>query len=145
MSAITVTAAQVAPVNETEPEIKTYIAAAAITAGQAVYENSAGKVDLAKADAVGTAKCVGIALRTVGAGQAVSVLQRGTIAGFTLSGAYASDVYVSAATAGSLDSAIITGTGNVVTPVGMVTSMSDADLTKVLWIDIDLLRVPVAL
>lgn len=145
MTAIVATAAQVAPVNETQPEIKAYIAAAAITAGQAVYVTSTGKVNLAKADAVGTAKCVGIALQTVGAGSAVDVIQRGGLAGLAMSGAYGAAVYVSAATAGTLDDAIITGTGNVVTPIGVVSSMSDPDLTKVLWVAVDLLRLPVAL
>jgi hypothetical protein len=146
MATLTATAAQVSPVNETQCEMPTYVAAVALTAGQAVYVNSSGKVDLARANAVGTSKCAGVALRTVGANQAIEVLQRGSMAGLDLSGvAYGGVVYLSSATAGALDGAIITGTGNVVTPVGVVKPMPDDSLTKVLWVDIDLGRAPVAL
>lgn len=147
MANLTATASQVSIVNETEPEIRTYIAAAAITAGQAVYLNSAGKVDLARGNAVGTAGCVGLALNTTGANQAVAVLQRGAFTGFDLSGmAYGAKAYVSSANAGAVADTIVSGSGNVVTPVGQVVSMSDPpDYTKVLWVDIDLTRVPTAL
>jgi hypothetical protein len=146
LALLTSTANQVSPVNEIDPEITTYKAAVAITAGQWVYLNSAGKVDLARGNAVGTAQCVGTALQTVGAGQAVNVLQRGSIAGFDLSSlAYGAVVYLSSATAGGADGAIITGTGNVVSPLGMVKAMTDPALTKVLWVNCDLLRAPVAL
>jgi hypothetical protein len=138
MAAITTTAAQVAIVGEVEPEIRTYIAAAAITAGQAVYLDSTGKVNLARANAVSTSYFVGIALRSVSAGQAVSVLQRGSLVGFDLSGvAYNGFVHLSSGTAGGLDTAAATGTGNVVAPVGRVVSMPDMGiLTKVLFVNV---------
>lgn len=146
MADLTVTAAQVSPVNETQYEGRAYMAATAITAGQAVYVTSAGKINLARANAVGTARFVGIALRTVGAGQVVNVIQRGSVAGFDLSGmAYGATVYLSDATAGALGDTVNSGTGNVVTPVGQVLPMSDSDYTKVLWVAASHTFVPVAL
>jgi hypothetical protein len=146
MALITSTTNQVAAVNEIDPEITTYKAAVALTPGQWVYLNSAGKVDLARANGVATAQCVGVVLQTVGPNQAVNVLQRGSVAGFDLSAlAYGAVVYLSSATAGGADGAIITGTGNVVTPLGTVKAMTDPALTKVLWVNCDLLRAPAAL
>jgi hypothetical protein len=47
MSAVALTAAQIAPVFADECEIRTFIAAVAITAGQPLYVNSSGDADLA--------------------------------------------------------------------------------------------------
>ncbi len=144
MADLTLTVAQVSPVNDVEYEAPTYLAAAALTLGTPVYVNSSGNVAAAQGNAVGTSRCVGIVIAQQGL--ATTVLQRGRLAGFDLSGmAYGANAYLSSATAAKLQDAIVTGTGNVVTPVGVVVPMSDADLTKVLWVDIDLLRVPTAL
>lgn len=129
MADITSTAAQVAPVFPMEARIRSYIAAVAITAGQAVYRNSAGKADLADANGSGTLQFRGIALSTVGAGAAVSVLEEGEVYGFTLSGAYDSLAYVSN-TAGALADAA--GSTSIV--AGRVTNLTDGSLTKVLYI-----------
>lgn len=133
MADITVTAAQVAPVFTDEAEIYDMIAAVAITAGQAVYQNTAGKAALADANAgSGAELLVGIALNAAGAGQAVSVLKRGALAGYTLSGvAYGGTVYLSD-TAGALADAPST-TKSIA--VGKVQSMSNSDLTKVLYVE----------
>ena len=133
MAVIALTAAKIARVFPEKDLVFDFIAAAAITAGQAVYINSAGKVDLADASVAGTSRAVGIALNAAGAGQAVSVLMRGHIAGFTLSGmAYDAIAYVSDTT-GSLDDAA----GTVSVAVGRVFPLSDKSLTKVLYVDFE--------
>ena len=131
MADITVTAAQVARPFPEKDMVFDFIAAVAITAGKGVYINSAGKVDLASGGAAGTSRIAGIALNAAGAGQAVSVLIRGHIAGFALSGlAYDAVLYVSN-TAGSLGDAA----GTVSVTVGRVVPLSDKALTKVLYVD----------
>lgn len=132
MSDITVTAAQVAPVFPEKALIFDLIAAATITAGQAVYRDTAGKAALADADAgSGKQAFAGIALNGAGAGQAVSVLIQGHVYGFTLSGAYGSGAFLSD-TAGALADA--PSTTNPVR-AGQVVALSDANLTKVLYVE----------
>lgn len=133
MADLTLTAAQVGPVFPSEAEIFDMIAAVAITQGQAVYQNSAGKAALADADAgSGAEQFRGIALNGAGVGQAVSVLKRGHLYGFTLTAlAYDGPAYLSN-TAGAL--ADTPSTTNAVR-AGRVTAMSDANLTKVLYVD----------
>ena len=136
MADIVVTAAQVGVVNPAECEIHDFIAAAAITAGQAVYLTSSGTVNLADANAAGLQQFRGIALKSVGAGQPVSVLKRGRVYGFTISGlAYDAAVYLSD-TAGALADAVGTMTVNC----GRVTALTDPGKTKVLYIEADWLR-----
>ncbi len=133
MADLAVTAAKVAPVFPEQAEIRTYIAAAAISAGQAVYINSSGKVDLADADASSSTEHFrGIALETVGAGQPVSILRRGEVYGFDLSGvAFDAQVYVSD-TAGSLADAA--GTTSLV--AGRCQPLADSvNINKVLMIN----------
>ncbi len=78
MTAITSIAAQVQPTHK-DAEIRSFVAAAAITAGQPVYIDANGKVNLADANGAGAAKFRGIALESVGAGSPVSVLRRGEV------------------------------------------------------------------
>jgi len=128
MTAITKTAAQVGPIWPLEARIRTRIAAEALTAGECVYINSNGKAVKTNAGAAGTAKFRGVALQTVGAGQAVDVQSDGEIGGFAVSGlAYDAVVYLSD-TAGAFD----TAAGTVSVVAGRVVPMSDKDLTKVL-------------
>jgi hypothetical protein len=139
MADLAPTAAQVAPVNETQYVAKTFIAAVAITAGQAVYENSSGKAALARANATGTVQAfLGIATHSAAAGKPVEVMIQGSIYGMNITGmAYGAHAYVSSATAGAVADTIVTGTGNFVVPVGRVMSMTDgSDLTKVLFVDV---------
>ena len=86
MAAVTVTAALVGLVDPLKAKVKTYIAAEAITAGQPVFVDTNGKVQLADANAAGEYQFRGIALKTVGLGSAVDVLQEGEMYGATLSG-----------------------------------------------------------
>ncbi len=130
MADLVVTAAQVAAVFPQEARIRSYIAAATITAGQGVYRNSAGKADLADANGSGTLQFRGIALNGGGAGQAIDVLEDGEVFGFTIAGAYDSLVYVSN-TAGALADAA----GGTSIVAGRVTCLTDGStLTKILYI-----------
>lgn len=136
MGDITVTAAQVAACFPDKAEIVDMIAAATITAGQAVYVTSAGKANLGDANGSGTLQFRGIALNGGGAGQAISVLKKGHCYGFTLSGmAYDAIAYLSN-TAGALG----TSAGATSINCGRVVPLSDADLTKVLYVEADWLR-----
>ena len=96
MTDIALVAAQIAPVYPEKAEIFDAIAAATITAGQALYFASAGKVHLADASGSGTLQFRGIALNGGGAGQAISVLKKGHCYGFTVSGvAYDAALFLS--------------------------------------------------
>lgn len=129
MADITVTAAKVAPVFADECRIRTYVAGATITAGQAVYRNSSGDANLADANGSGTLQFRGVALNGGGTGQAISVLEEGECYGFTLAGAYDSLAYVSN-TAGALADAA----GGTSIVAGRVVCLADPDRTKVLYI-----------
>lgn len=129
MTALTVTAAQVGVIDPTKSTIKSYMTVAAITRGQAVYQTTAGLAGVADANGSGTKQFRGIALKTVGAGEPVDVLEDGEVFGFDLSGLdYDALVYLSD-TAGSLD----TAAGTVSVACGRVNALTDTPtLTKVL-------------
>jgi hypothetical protein len=132
MTDIALTATQIALVYPQEAEVFDYIAGVALTAGQPVYLAATGKVSPADGNGSGTTKVRGIALQTVGAGQAVSVVKRGHLYGFTISGlAYDAVVYLSD-TAGKLADA-----PSATTParIGRVVPLPDNSLTKVLYVD----------
>lgn len=132
MSAIALTAAQIATPYPSKAEIYSLTAAEAITAGQAVYVNSNGLAALADASGAGTLVDVGIALDAAGAGQAVSVLYRGFCTGFTVSGlAVGALAYVSD-TAGGLD----TAAGSVSSTIGRVRVINQSGSpTKCLYVE----------
>ena len=131
MAAVTVTAALVGLVDPLKCTVKTYIAAEAMVAGQPVFVDTNGKVQLADANAAGEYQFRGLTLQSVGAGTAVDVLQKGEMYGATLSGNYDSLVYVADAV-GTLSD----GVGTVTIPVGRVSPLADKDLTKVLYVDV---------
>lgn len=130
MADIAVTAAQVAVLFPHSAEVYSFIAAETITAGQAVYFTSAGKAGVADANASGKQQVRGIALNGAGAGQAVDVVKRGHVAGFTL-GTYNTLVYLSD-NAGALADAA----GTVSAAVGRIVALSDSALTKALYVDL---------
>lgn len=132
MADITVTAAQVGVVYPDEAEIYTGIAGVAITAGAAVFFNtSTGKLALSDGSGAGTAVVIGIALNSAGAGQAVSVLRKGHVYGFTLAGNYGAACYLSDTDTGILADAA--GTVSVV--VGRIAALPDSAATKVLFVN----------
>lgn len=132
MTAIVVTAAQIGVVDPHKSHIKSYIAAAAITRGQAVYVDSAGKVNLCDGNGSGTKQFRGIALKTVAAGEATDVLQEGELYGYTLAGAYDSLVYV-----GDVAGELADAAGSTAIVVGRVSVLTNyPTLTKVLRVSI---------
>lgn len=138
MAAITVTAAQVAPVKE-EWECDTFVAATAIAPGQFCYINTGGSADLALAETSGGSTSVvkGMAMASAAAGQAVTLLKRGVVAGFTLGTAlaYGAPLYLSSGTAGQVVDAQ-PGNGTAKVPLGRVTTLSDYQKTRLFEIDI---------
>jgi hypothetical protein len=112
--------------------IRDYVAAVAIEAGQPVYLDSNGKAALADANGSGTDTFRGIALKTVGAGQAVSVLISGWLSG-TGSGitglAYGASVYVSNSVGELAD-----GAGSTSLLVGKVFPIADKAKSKCLYV-----------
>lgn len=135
MTAIAVTTAQISPVFANKAEIFSGIVGAGITVdyGEALYWDSNGLLVKSNAGAAGTAKFAGISLGTGGAGQAVDVLKKGHVYGFGVSGmAYAAKAYLND-TAGVIGDAV----GTVTVAIGSVVPLSDADKTKVLYVEAD--------
>lgn len=131
MTALTVTAAQVDVVFPEKAEIYTAICAETITAGQSLFRDSNGKLQLADGDAAGEQQTRFLALQGGVAGQAISVLKQGHVYGFDLSGmAYDDPVYQSNTT-GALD----TAAGTVNNPVGIVDAITldGANIVKCLY------------
>lgn len=138
MGDIAVTAAKVAVCFPEKAEIFSGIAGVTITAGQAVYLIAAsGKLGLADEDASAEASYPwGIALNGGGAGQAIDVLHRGHVYGFTLTALnYATPCSLSNTAGALLD------TGATTNIVARVVPLSDADATKVLFVDCTLAAV----
>lgn len=129
MADLVSTAASIGSTNLQAAQTFSMIAAAAITAGQVVYRDATGKADLADASAAGTAGARGIALKTVAAGEAVTVLAEGEVEGYTISQAYDAPIFLSD-TAGALADAA----GTVSVAVGNVSAITDKDATKVLYV-----------
>jgi len=112
MTDIVVTAAQVAMLDPIKCITRSYLAGVAITKGQAVYIYTDGTVKLCDANGSGTYQFRGIALNTVGIGQAVEVLHEGEVGGFTVAGMNADAVVYVSNTAGALATAA--GTTDIV-------------------------------
>lgn len=131
MADIVVTAANVAVIFPMKAEIHTGLAGAAISAGQLVYVDANGDLQLADASVAGTAAARGMALQTVGAAQALNFLKRGHVAGHTITQAYDAEVFVSDTAGAAADAA-----GTVSTHVGRIVPMTDKDQTKVMFVDL---------
>lgn len=135
MADITVTAAQVAVVNENEAEMSTGIVASGvtITKGQAVAINSTGYLVLADGSTGAPNGFRGIALTGGTAGEPLTYLEEGSCYGFTLTGADYGDTIFLSNTAGALDDA--TG-GDVAVACGRVKPLHDgATPSKVLFVN----------
>lgn len=132
MGNLTVTADRVSVLYPDKAKIYDRIAAVAITAGAAVALNTAGKAVKADASNANTLVNPGIALNKAGAGQAVSVLHYGHVAGYTLAGDYGAPVYVSD-DAGLLADAA----GTVEQAIGTIEAIPQADgPVKCLFVDV---------
>ena len=137
MADITVTAAQVSPIFPEKAEIVDVIASEAITQGQLVYLTTAGKAAVADANTAGKEQVRGIALKKAAAGQAVSILKRGHVAGFDVSAKNGDIALYLSDTAGAMaDAASATKTVNV----GRVAVLTDKSGTKVVYFEADWLR-----
>lgn len=101
----------------------TGVAAAAITAGSPVYLDTNGKFNPSDANAAAADACFGIATRTVAAGEALTVVRRGLMDGWSNLPAYGAPVYVSD-TAGALADAA--GTASII--VGYVVPVFGTNL-----------------
>lgn len=134
MTAVALTAAQIAPADSPLTEILSMVAGATITKGQVVSVTIAtGLLDVADGNGSGNlVQARGVALNSAAAGQVVNVCKKGFLYGFTVSGlAYDSLVYLSD-TAGALD----TSPGSTTVQCGRVMMLSDyPTLTKVLYVD----------
>jgi hypothetical protein len=137
MTAITLVADKVRPINPESAEIIPSIAGATLTRGLAGYIIAAsGKIGIADANAAGLQQARGVVLTPSADGQAVELLKKGKCAGFDVSALdYDAPVYLSD-TAGAFDTAA--GTLSVI--CGRVVPMSDNDRTKVIYFDFDWLR-----
>lgn len=130
MSAIAVTAAQVAPVFTRESRIRPIKLAEAVTAGQSLYRTTAGLAGLAGAAAAGKQEFIGIALNTKAAGEVVNALEEGEVYGFDLSGLNADAMVYQSDTLGALD----TAAGTKTVCVGRVVVLTEPGSPKVLRI-----------
>ena len=130
MADIVVTAAHIGLCFPDRADIRSYIAAATITKGQAVYFTTAGLVGVADANDAGLQQFRGIALNGGGAGQAIDVLHNGEIYGFTVSGLNADVLVYLSDTAGALADAA----GTMTVAAGRVVCLADKDATKVVRI-----------
>ena len=129
MADLALTAAQISVVDPEDATIFSGVLASTVTKGQTVYQNTSGTWAAGDGSGATTTKNPGIALEGGGAGQAVSILTDGLVAGFTITQAYGAAVYLSD-TAGALADAA--GTVSVV--MGTVFGLSDSSYTKVLRI-----------
>lgn len=137
MSDITVTADSVALVDPMSAETLPVILTATVTRGLAAYQLAAtGKFGIADANDSGKEQFRGIFLDPGAAGQVVSLLKRGRLAGYDLSAMnYDDPVYLS-----NTPGALSTTAGAMSVLVGRVAAMTDAARTKVIYITADWLR-----
>lgn len=132
MGDVALTAAQVEPIDPlSHSEIYSGIAAETITKGQVVYITTTGTVGVADANGAGKQQARGIALNAAGAGQAVSFLKRGRVAGFTVGSVNCSAPLYLSDTAGALGTTV----GTMTVPCGIVVAMPDKDATRVFYAD----------
>lgn len=132
MADIVVTEAAVAVIFPLKAEIHTFIAAEALSAGESVSFDSAGKLIQADANAAGEQQARGIVLTSGGAGQALNILKKGHLNGYTISQAYDAAVYLSD-TAG----AVADAAGTMTVPVGRVVGLTDKAITKAIYFEFE--------
>jgi hypothetical protein len=139
MADLTVTAARLRKMEAIEARLIPMIADEAINKGQVVYRKANGNAGLARGNAVGTSKVVGVATTSVLAGVAFEALHYGRLAGYDLSGVDPGEtMYLSAATAGAIADTAPSTAGQVVVPIGTVHTMTDVPRTKFLFVDVSL-------
>ncbi len=133
MADLVITAAQVGAIFARDAEIINVIAAVAITKGDAIALNTSGQAVLADASTSAANGFRGIALETVGANQAFSMLKRGGLEGFAVSSLNGDVQLFLSDTAGRLADAA----GAVSVQVGRVFVLPDGNATKVVYLEAD--------
>jgi hypothetical protein len=133
MAAIAKVENEVGPSFGASAEMYPGVAAVDFVRGEVAYFNSVGKLVKSSAAAAGTAKCAGMIMTSVKAGQGTTFLKRGHVDGFDLTAlAYGAKAYMANA-AGGLD----TAAGTVSVVLASVVPLSDPAATKVLYFDAD--------
>ncbi len=132
MADIVAVAAQIKAINPTGAMFFDAILTETMTGGQGAYQLTTGKWGIADANVAGKQQAQGVLLQPGGgAGAGVTLLQRGLVAGFTLTNQTYGDIIYVSDTAGSFAD----GVGTLTVPVGRVVAMADNDLTKVIFFD----------
>lgn len=146
MANLTATPSRVRFMEGIEARMIPMIADEAILKGQPVYRKANGRAGLARANAVGTSKVVGIATTDASATRSFEALYHGRMVGWDIAAVDpGSTVYLSASAAGAIDGAAVTGIGNVVATLGTIHSMTDVAGTRFIFFDVPQNAVPVAL
>ena len=131
MADIAVVAADVRPIRDQGAEIHDYVAGVTITKGQIVYEVAAGTLALADANAAGLLQAIGVALHGGVTGDAISVMKKGLLYGFTITTDRGTHVWLS-----NTPGALADAAGGVAQPVGRITSLPDKpNYTKIMYVE----------
>lgn len=116
-----------APISEVDIDTRVNGNGSTITANKAVYINSSGEFDLAKADGGTTAPAYGFTTASVASGASGSLQTDGLLTGF--SGLTAgSKYYVDASTAGAITATAPTTAGQYVCGVGRAVSSTELQI-----------------
>lgn len=131
---VALTTASIGLVDPGKAKVKDYIAASAITKGEAVAMGTTGTVAPADGNGAGALfeQVVGIALQAAAAGQVVPVLYDGEVYGYTVSALSCGALMYLSDTVGDLST--VTGTHTFI--LGRVTALADKSATKVVRIQI---------
>ena len=134
MADFSLVAADIKPVFDQGAEIFDFVAGVTITRGQIVYQVAAGTLALADANDAGKLQPVGVALKAGVAGDAISVMRKGHLYGFTITQDRGVHVWLSNTPGALADAAA--GTAQ---PVGRIVSLADKpNYTKIMYVDFGL-------
>lgn len=146
MANLTATPSRVRFMEGIEARLIPMIADETILKGQPVYRKANKRAGVARANAVGTSKVVGVATTDGIVGRPFEALHYGRMVGYDLAAVTpGSTVYLSASAAGAIDGAAVTGIGNVAVPLGTVHAMTDVAETLFIFFDISQNAAPIAL
>ena len=131
MADLALTADEIAIVFPEKAERYQMTLAETVTAGQTLFQNTSGKMELADANAAGEQQTRALALADGGSGEVISVLRRGHVFGFTITQAYDAPIFQSDTTGALADAA-----GTLAVPVGIIDGIDQGGtITKVLYFD----------
>ena len=129
MTVLALTAAQIGVVDPGNAEIISITCGETITAGEALFQDTAGKAQLADANVSGEQQTRYLSLEGGSSGYAINALRRGRVYGFTLTDqAYDAPIFQS-----DTPGVLADGAGTLEVPVGIVVGLTDGTtITKVL-------------